>query len=98
MLYATLMLFAIRIYFIRARATRPVAVARSMEDLVDYAHDIDRWSIWTNAIRNRPRTRLRATNYYRQDQDRGPQERERKKKAKTHLPSKGCARRARAQE
>ena len=22
----------------------------SMEDLVDYAHDIDRWSIWTNAI------------------------------------------------
>ena len=22
----------------------------SMEDLVDYAHDFDRWSIWTNAI------------------------------------------------
>ena len=22
----------------------------SMEVLVDYAHDIDRWSIWTNAI------------------------------------------------
>jgi hypothetical protein len=22
----------------------------SKEDLVDYAHDFDRWSIWTNAI------------------------------------------------
>ena len=22
----------------------------TMEDLVDYAHDFDRWSIWTNAI------------------------------------------------
>jgi len=22
----------------------------SMEDLVDYAHDFDRWSIWTNTI------------------------------------------------
>jgi hypothetical protein len=43
----------------------------SMEDLVDYAHDIDRWSIRTNAILD-PK-RLRATNYYRQDQDRGPQ-------------------------
>jgi len=21
-----------------------------MEELVDYAHDFDRWSIWTNAI------------------------------------------------
>ena len=31
MLYAVRMLYAIRIYFIRARATRPVAVARSLK-------------------------------------------------------------------
>lgn len=68
----------------------------SMEDLVDYAHDFDRWSIWTNAILDPEHAchGLRATNYYRQDQDRGPQER--KKKAKTHLPSKGCAQIGRA--
>ena len=46
----------------------------SMEDLVDYAHDFDRWSIWTNAIldvdpEGPEHASLRATNYYRQDQD-----------------------------
>jgi len=30
--YATRMLYAIRIYFIRARATRPAAVARSLKN------------------------------------------------------------------
>jgi len=38
----------------------------------------------------------KGTFFISQDQDGGPQER--KKKAKTHLPGKGCARRARAQE
>ena len=75
----------------------------STETLVDYAHDFDQWSIWTNVILDPEHAWSNKFKllppYYRQDQDRkdrGPQER--KKKAKTHLPSKGCARHARAQE
>jgi len=63
----------------------------STENLVDYAHDFDQWSIWTNAILDPEHAGEQQTTA--KDQDRGPQER----KKKTHLPSKGRARHACAQ-